>query len=382
MNGAIVVNLKDKIDKYQDSMKLLKVFYLSLFLLLVSCSQNDNGEIQPTKGSITESVYASGVVKSENQYTVYSTVSGVLQKINVTAGQTIAKGQSLFQIESDKAALNTENARLAYQLSNENNRYIQDKIAEMETKVQVAKDKLALDLSIYNRNKNIKQYNVISEVDYERVELTYKNSKSNYEAAVKQLSQLKSQLKNEQSRSNVNLKLNEKSQSDFTIKSAISGELFDVLVKEGTLINPQTPLAIIGEKNNYLLELDVDENDMVRVKLGQKLVVTMDSYKDKAFEAIVDKIYPIMDERSRTFKIEAHFIDPPVKLYPNLTAEANIIIQTKQEALTIPKSYLVDNEYVLVNGDEKRKVKIGLSDYQNVEILDGLTPTETIYKPQ
>lgn len=363
-------------------MKLLKVLCLSYIFLIVSCSQKDNGEIQPTKGSITESVYASGVVKSENQYTVYATVSGVLQKINVTAGQTIVQGQSLFQIESDKAALNTENARLAYQLSNENNRYIQDKIAEMETKVQAAKDKLALDQSVYNRNKNIKQYNVISEVEYERVELAYKNSKSNYEAAVKQLSQLKSQLKNEQSRSNINLKLNEKSQSDFTVKSAISGELFDVLVKEGTLINPQTPLAIIGEKNTYVLELDVDENDMVRVKLGQKLAVTMDSYKGQVFAATVDKIYPIMDVRSRTFKIEAHFTNPPTKLYPNLTAEANIIIQTKKEALTIPKSYLIDNKYVLVNKDEKRQVKVGLSDYRHVEILDGLTAGETIYKPK
>jgi multidrug efflux pump subunit AcrA (membrane-fusion protein) len=142
------------------------------------------------------------------------------------------------------------------------------------------------------------------------------------------------------------------------------------------------PLAIVGERNAFLLELDVDENDMVRVKLGQQLVVTMDSYKGKSFEAIVDKIYPIMDERSRTFKIEAHFTKPPSKLYPNLTAEANIIIQTKKEALTIPKSYLVDDEYVLVNGDEKRKVKVGLSDYQHVEILEGLTAEETIYKPK
>jgi multidrug efflux pump subunit AcrA (membrane-fusion protein) len=108
----------------------------------------------------------------------------------------------------------------------------------------------------------------------------------------------------------------------------------------------------------------------------------MDSYKGKVFEAIVDKIYPIMDERSRTFKIEAHFTNPPAKLYPNLTAEANIIIQTKKDALTIPKSYLIDDEYVLVNEDEKRKVKVGLSDYQNVEILDGLTVEETIYKPK
>jgi len=353
-----------------------------LLLTITSCSKKNTEEFQPKKSDVTESVYASGVVKAENQYTVYATVSGVLQKIHVTAGQTIIQGQSLFQIESDKAALNTENARLAYQLSQEGNRYIQDKISDMETKVQIAKDKLALDQSVYNRNKNIKQYNVISEVEFERVELAYKNSKSNYESAVKQLSQLKAQLRNDQSRNNINLKISEKTQGDFTVKSAFSGELFDVLVKEGTLISPQMPLAVIGKKNSYLLELDVDEYDMVRVQLGQKLVVTLDSYKGKAFDATVDKIYPIMDERSRTFKIEAHFDNPPQKLFPNLTAEANIIIQTKKNVLTIPKSYLINDEYVLVNKDEKRKVKIGLSDYQNVEILSGLEASETIYKPK
>jgi len=363
-------------------MKLLNALCCCSTLLLLSCTKKNNDEIQPTKGTITESVYASGVVKSENQYTVYSTVNGVLQKINVTAGQTIVKGQSLFQIESDKAALNTENARLAYQLSRENNHYTQDRISEMETKVQAAKDKLALDQSVYNRNKNIKQYNVISEVDYERVELAYKNSKSNYEATLKQLSQLKAQLNNEQKRNSITLKINQKSQGDFDIKSVFSGELFDVLVKEGTLITPQMPLAVIGEKGFYLLELDVDENDMVKVKLGQTMEVTMDSYKGKVFEATVDKIYPIMDVRSRTFKIEAHFTNPPKQLYPNLTAEANIIIQTKKNALTIPKSYLVDSSFVLINKDEKRKVKTGLSDYEHVEILDGLTSEETIYKPK
>lgn len=353
-----------------------------LFVFSASCSKKKTDEFQPISGDVTESVYGSGVVKAENQYTVFSTVNGVLRKVNVTVGQTITQGQSLFQIESEKAELNTENARLAYQLSQEGNRYIQDKISEMELKVQSAKDKLALDQSVYNRNKNIKQYNVISEVEYEKVELAYKNSKTNYETSLKQLGQLREQLKSDQDRNNINLKISQKSQNDFNVKSAFSGELFDVLVKEGTLINTQTPLAIIGKKNSYLLELDLDENDMVKVTLGQKMLVTMDSYKGKVFDAVVDKIYPIMDERSRTFKIEAHFTNPPPKLYPNLTAEANIIIQTKKNVLTIPKSYLIGGEYVLVNKDEKRKVTIGLSDYQNAEIVSGLKAGETVYKPK
>ena len=189
-------------------------------------------------------------------------------------------------------------------------------------------------------------------------------------------------MQSEQKRNNINLRISQKSQGDFTVKSAFSGELFDVLVKEGTLISPQTPLAIIGKKNSYLLELDVDENDMVRVQAGQKILISMDSYKGQVFDATVDKIYPIMDARSRTFKIEAHFVKPPQKLYPNLTAEANIIIQTRKNVLTIPRNYLIDEEYVLVNEDEKRKIKVGLSDYQNVEVLEGLQANETIYLPK
>ncbi|TDD77028.1 efflux RND transporter periplasmic adaptor subunit [Flavobacterium caseinilyticum] len=363
------------------SLKLQSLFYLLIFSAL-SCSKNETEEIKPTLGAVTESVYASGVIKAEGQYTVYATVNGTLQKVNVIAGQSITKGQSLFELESDKAELNTENARLAYQLSLESSRYIQDKIAEMEMKVQSSRDKLTLDESIYNRNKNVRNQGGISEVDFERVELAYKSSKINHESAKKQLAQLKAQLKNDQSRNSVNLRINQKSQSDFSVKSAFSGQLFDILVKEGTLITPQTPLAIIGQSDSFVLELEVDENDMVRVSTGQKVLVTMDSYKGQVFDALVDKIYPIMNERSRTFKIEAHFVKPPQKLYPNLTAEANIIIQIKQNIITIPKSYLIEGKYVLVDKDEKREVKTGLSDYQKVEIVSGLTAEETIYKPK
>ncbi|RAR70660.1 CusB/HlyD membrane fusion family barrel-sandwich protein [Flavobacterium aciduliphilum] len=362
------------------SILTLSIALFSFYFL--SCSSKKSDEIKPTVGAITESIYASGVIKSEDQYTVFPTVSGIMQKQLVAVGASVVKGQNLFLIDNDKASLNTENARLAYELSKASNHYIQDKIADMEAKVQMAKDKLALDASVYNRNKNIKQYNVISEVDYEKVEWAYKNSKSNLESLQKQLAQLKVQLSNEQKRNAINVQLSEKAQSDYTIKSAFSGTLYDVLVKEGALVSPQTPLAIVGKKNAFVIELDVDENDMVHVAVGKKALITLDSYRGTVFEALVDKIYPIMDERSRTFKIEAHFLTPPPKLYPNLTVEANLIIQTKKNVMTIPRSYVINDTYVLVGSNQKRKIKIGLSDYQNVEVLGGLHANETLYKPQ
>ncbi|WP_309607717.1 efflux RND transporter periplasmic adaptor subunit [Flavobacterium sp.] len=359
----------------------MKKIFLITLLFVLSCKEKFD-EIKPTIGNVTESVYASGIIKSENQYTVFSSVSGILKKIDVVAGQSITRDQLLFELENDKAELNTQNARLTYQLSQNDNRYIQDKISEMEIKVQLSRDKLLVDKSLYDRNKRIKKYNIISEVDFEKVTLAYKSSQLNLQTSKKQLSQLKLQLNFDQNKNNILLQIGQKTQSDYAIKSAFSGELFDVLVKEGTLITPQIPLAIIGQKNAFLLELEVDENDMARVKLNQSVLITLDSYKNQVFNAKIDKIYPIMDERSRTFKIEAHFINPPKKLYPNLSAEANIIIQIKKNAITIPKVYLLKGDSIQTSKKEKRKVKIGLSDYQKVEILVGLKADEIIYKPK
>ena len=359
----------------------MKRIFLILFLFSISCKDKFD-TTKPTISNVTESVYASGIIKAEDQYTVFSTVSGILKKIDVVAGQTVANNQLLFELENDKAELNTQNARLTYQLSQNDNHYIQDKISEMELKVQLARDKFLVDKSLFDRNKRIKEYNVISEVDFEKVELAYKSSQLNLQTTQKQLSQLKSQLNFDQNKNNILLQIGQKTQNDYRIKSAFSGQIFDLLVKEGTLISPQIPLAVIGKQNAFLIALEVDENDMARIKLNQPIVVTLDSYKNQVFDAKIDKIYPIMNEQSRTFKIEARFIKLPKKLYPNLSAEANIIIQTKKNAITIPKDYLLKGDSVQVSKTEKRKVKIGLSDYQKVEITEGLKANEMIYKPK
>lgn len=352
---------------------------LIALLFFVSCKDKLD-ETKPTIGTVTESFYAAGIIKSENQYTVYATVSGILKKINVVAGQTVQQNQTLFEIEDDKAQLNTQNAQLSYQLSQNNNQYIQDKIAEMELKLQLAKDKLLVDKSLYERNKLVKNLNIITEVDFEKITLAYQSSELNVAMAQKQLAQLKSQLKFDQNKNAILVQIGQKTQNDFRIKSALSGQVFDIMVKQGALISPQIPLAIVGQKDAFLLALEVDENDMVHINLNQTVLITLDSYKNQVFEAKVDKIYPIMNQQSRTFKIEAHFTKLPPKLYPNLSAEANIIFKTKKNALTIPRSYLLKGDSILVNETEKRKVKIGLTDYQKIEILEGLKANETIYK--
>jgi multidrug efflux pump subunit AcrA (membrane-fusion protein) len=109
--------------------------------------------------------------------------------------------------------------------------------------------------------------------------------------------------------------------------------------------------------------------------------VKLDSYKDQVFEAKLTRINPLMDERSKTFLVEAEFIEKPAKIYPNVSLEASILIKSKQRALLIPRNYLLnDSSVVMANGDTV-KVKTGLKDYQMVEIISGISIDDELKKP-
>ena len=361
-------------------MKVAQSFIISALLLFISCSK-EKESILVSASNITEVVYASGKVKAVEQYNVYSTVNGVLQNIFVNVGDDIQKGQTLLEIDNVTSELNTENARITLDLSAENNRKGSDKIQEIELNVNLALEKLQLDSSLFFRQKKLWEQNIGTQLELEQKKLAYNNSIINYHTSQKRLSQLKTQLQNELKRANVTYDINKKLFSDYSIKSSVNGKVYDILKERGELVSPQTPLAVIGKADTFLLELSVDENDIIKISLGQKVLVTMDSYKGQVLEAVVNKIYPIMNERSRTFIVEAHFINPPKKLFPNLSAEANIIIQIKKNIITIPNNYIIDGKYILVENNKKREIEIGLKDYQKVEVLKGLKENEVIYKP-
>ena len=256
-----------------------------------------------------------------------------------------------------------------------------DKLQGALYQVQVAKGKYLLDSSFYYRQKNLWDQNIGTRAEYDQRLLSYNTSKINYESAVKNLGLLKSQLKNETEISKINYQVNQKRQTDYIIKSEIDGQVFDVAKNKGELITPQTILATVGKPDSYYLEMEVDENDITQVKLNEPVEITMDSYKDQVFEGRVSKIYPIMDERSRTFKVEATFLHPPKLLYPNLSAEVNIIVQIKKNVILIPRDYVDKQNNVWLSDRVKTKVTTGVQDYHNIEILKGLDTSQTIFKP-
>lgn len=352
-------------------------FIFAVFAL--SCKKKQETTF-PQRGNVTESVYSTGIIKSKNQYQAFASVSGIISEIYVVEGQQVKKGQPLLSISNQTQKLQQENAAIAAEYSDfQTNK---DRVKEAETQVELARRKLSSDSLLYVRQKALWQQKIGSQVEFEQRELAYLNARSAYFSAKVRLNDLKRQLQLASLQSKKNLRISEQVAGEFTIYSQLDGVVYNLLKEKGELVNQQTPLATLGKASDFLLEMQVDEFDIFKVQEGQLVVVRMDSYPGRTFDARISRVVPIMNERNKAFLVEAQFVTTPEKLFPNVTFEANIVLQTKKDVLLVPRRFFV-NDSTLVNKDGNNVVvKTGLKDFQMAEVLSGLSENDEIMLPK
>jgi multidrug efflux pump subunit AcrA (membrane-fusion protein) len=257
-----------------------------------------------------------------------------------------------------------------------------EKIEQAKTELELAKSKMDNEASLLARQEKLWEQEIGTKNELDQRALSFKNASTLYKAAKLKLDDIEKQINFQNSQTNRSAAISAVNMNDFIIKSQVNGKVYTINKQIGELANTQSPIAIIGDANDFYVELQIDEFDINTISKGLKVLVSMDSHKGEVYEAVIEKIYPIMNERTRTFKADAIFVKRPEHIYPNLSAEANIIIQVKNKALTIPRAYLVEDTYVLLSNKEKRKITIGLKDYNKVEIINGITEKDELVKPE
>ncbi len=346
----------------------------------ISCSDSDES-VYPTKTRLTESVYASAMVQPDSLYMAHAMVAGILERNLVEEGDTVTKGMPLIQITDNAQRIDTENAKLALQLAEENYRGSANRLDFLKNEIKSATLNLRNDSINYFRQKKLWEQNIGSKLQYENRKLAYEISRNDltslrnrYERTQKELSTQLEQARN-------NYRTSQIATQDFTVTSKIDGKVYALFKNQGELVNTMEPLASVGSAHDFVIELLVDEVDIVQLCVGQKALITLEAYGTEIFEATVSKIYPRKDERSQTFMVEALFDASPEVLYPGLSGEGNIVIDDKKDVLTIPKSYLVEGDKVLTSKGLVAVV-LGLQDMERVEVLEGIDEHTKILKPR
>jgi multidrug efflux pump subunit AcrA (membrane-fusion protein) len=343
-----------------------------------SCSGSEEN-VYPEVTDISESVYASVTIEPAEMYNVYSKVPGILDTLWVEEGDTVKAGQVIAQIVAQHPELTAAQARLNVELAQQKYQGKANLLATIESEIQTAQKQFLLDSLNFVRQKSLWEQNIGSQVEFDQRKLQYERSANGLAAIRQKYSQTKTELdnayrsaQNALAQANINL-------ADYSITSKIDGKVYAINKEPGELVMQQEPLAQIGHADIFLIDMAIDEVDVASIETGQQAVITLDAYPDKSYLATVTKIYPLKNNRTQTFKIEAEFTAPPPTLYAGMAGEANILISEKKNALTVPVEYVTDQYVHTANG--KIKVKTGIRTMERVEILSGIDSTQALKKP-
>jgi RND family efflux transporter MFP subunit len=350
-------------------------------IFLLACSQDGN-EAKVERRDLVVSVYGAVTIEAQQQYQAFATVTGIVSGIFVEEGDTVDEGQLILTIENTNPSLNAENAALALQLARENYSGSSSALKNLDLQIQLARQKVQEDSINYVRQQNLWDQNIGSKLEFENRKFAYQSSCNNLNLLQVQKQQLENELSTALQQAENNYQISLQTEKDFELRSRIKGRVYALNKEIGELVNLQESLAVIGAADDFVLELEVDQKDIADIRLGQEVIIELDAYEDRIFNASVRKIYPLMDGRSQTFRVEATFNELPPRLFPGLTGEGNIVVAKKEQVLTIPIEYLTANDEVMNAESEMVKVEVGSRNMEYAEIISGLEEGQTIKKEQ
>lgn len=355
-----------------------------------------------TRIDIVEKVSATGKIQPEIEVKLSSEVSGEIIELPVVEGQQVKKGDLLVKINPDIYQSNLSRSQATLQNARAG-------LDQAEATLKEAK-------ASYDRNKQLFEKGIISKADWDKAVSSYEVAQASKQSAYYSVQSAGATV-NEAS-DNLNRT---------TIYAPMSGTIskLDVELGErvvGTQQMAGTEILRVANLNNMEVEVDVNENDIVKVQIGDSAIVEVDAYLKKEFRGLVTEIANSADgaltaDQVTNFKVKVRILEESYKdlvegkpehyspFRPGMTATVDILTDKRTQTLGVPISSVVVKtdtsctksfvkkddkvesqekekyECVFVKvGDEAklRVIKTGIQDDSNIEVISGLNENDEI----
>ena len=350
-------------------LRILSLSVLAAAALFCSCKGTGSGKssyqtVTVSPGSLSTTVTATGTIEPINQVEVGAQVSGIISNIYVDYNTVVKQGQLMAEIDRSLLEAELESSQASLASSRSEYEYQQKNFA---------------------RQKGLWEKKLISDTEYEQAKYNYEKSLSSY------------------SKSKADIIRAEKNLGYSYIYSPIDGVVLSRAVEEGQTVassfNTPTLFTIANDLRKMRVIADVDEADIGQVEEGQRVVFTVDAFPDDTFEGSVTQVRLLATTTSNvvTYEVVVDAPNPDLKLKPGLTANVTIYTMEKNGVLTVPVRALRfkpddaakggtqakpvaaaqdagDKTLGVMEGSVVRpaKVKTGMSDGVNVEIISGI----------
>jgi HlyD family secretion protein len=324
---------------------------------------------QASTANIVEKVSASGKVQPETEVKISPDVSGEIIELYVQEGDSVKKGQLLLRIRPDnyQAVVNMQSAQVGTQRAN---------VGQAQARLQQLLASAKQTELTYRRNASLYKQKVISQADYEASQAAYNASQEEINSARQQIRAAQSTVNS----ANASLEEARKNLDKTTIYSPVSGTVSKLNVKKGERVVGTTQMAgteimRIANLNNMEVRVNVNENDIINVHLGDSVEVEVDSYasQDEKFRGLVTNIAntakdALTAEAVTEFEVRIRLLPESyrhlvrqvngqtvVPFRPGMTASVDIITDRKAGVLSVPLAAVTTRSDSAMQKDSEQK---------------------------
>ncbi len=343
---------------------------------------------------IVQKVDATGKIQPKVQVKISADVSAKITKLPVVEGQWVEKGALLVELDRERYKAAVESAEASVSSATANASLVQQNMNRAEKE--------------YNRSKELLTKDMESQASYDALEAAYHVEVARYKSAQDQVEQAKAAL----TQARVDL-------SKTTIYAPMSGTISDLNKEQGEIaigsqFQPDV-ILVIADLSAMEAQVDVDENDIVSVAVGQEAEIKVDALVDQTLKGVVSEIANSANaagagsaDQKTEFEIKITITGPPDSLRPGMTATAEIFTKSNDSALSVPiqsvavrtvdqlamkgedrkaaearftadKDGFVEIVFCIEDGKAvARQVKTGIQSDELIEILDGLKEGEEV----
>ena len=351
---------------------IIAFIFIGTFVFLYQKSQPEPvvyNEFTTKMGDVSKTTLITGKIEPRNEVNVKPQISGIITDIYKEAGDVVKAGEVIAKVKviPDMSQLSSAESRV--------------RLAEINAK-QAQTD--------YDRDKVLFDKHLITAESFDKVSQTLHQAQEEVKAATDALEVVRDGV----SKSNA-------SASSTLIRSTISGVILDIPVKVGNTVilsntfNDGTTIATLANMKDLIFRGNIDETEVGQLAIGVPMKITIGALQDVKLNASLEYISPkaVENNGANQFEIKAAIdIKGAKSLRSGYSANAEIVLQTAKNVLTIPESaveFSGDSTFVyLVKGKgeqktyERHPVTIGISDGVNIEIKKGLSQKDIVRGPQ
>ncbi len=284
-----------------------------------------------SRGDISAYYANTATLEAEQEATIVSKVRGIVNEIYVEEGDMVKAGQVIAKIEDEQYRIEAARAKATL------NRLKND----------------------FDRNKELYEKNLIAAEAYQNSQYEYESQKAAYDLA---------QLNLEHT----------------SIKSPISGVISERFVKVGNMIGTDQQVCRVTDFSPLQAILHIPEHEMAKIRKDQRAELKVDALPNQTFAGHVERISPVVDAETGTFKVTVYVDETKGLLRPGMFGRVKIVYDTRENTRMIPKSAVMSEDlaqsvYVIKDSLAfKKAIRTGYTNGVNVEVIEGLEDGEMV----